>query len=236
MEIYFLQQIEKLGYCAYDVYCVHINTLNNPKQLGNFVISSYPIRFVKKYVEAGFVANCIGLAKAGKSFMPFNYIQYLEKQANNQAAVWQLRLFRINNIHHAWLIPLNEVQTVKGVTLYMQGKNEVKDQFNSTKPIVQLISTYFYESLISFDPSTDQMKMLKNDRTYTLLSHREIECLSWSAQGKTSEIIGKILSISENTVRFHMKNIFRKLDVSSRPQAISKATNLNLLNTTYPNG
>jgi len=61
------------------------------------------------------------------------------------------------------------------------------------------------------------------------LTKRELECLTWIAEGKTSGEISSILKISENTVIFHIKNIMEKLEVSNRTQAISKAILLGLI-------
>ncbi|MGH6945824.1 MAG: autoinducer binding domain-containing protein [Kiloniellales bacterium] len=61
------------------------------------------------------------------------------------------------------------------------------------------------------------------------LSNRERECLSWAASGKTSWETGGILSISEETVVFHLKNAMRKLDVHSRQHAVVKAITLGLI-------
>jgi len=41
------------------------------------------------------------------------------------------------------------------------------------------------------------------------LSAREQSCLSWTARGKSSWEIGRILSISENTVIYHIKNAMK---------------------------
>ena len=61
------------------------------------------------------------------------------------------------------------------------------------------------------------------------LSTREIECLSWSAIGKTSREIGMILGISRRTVYFHLTNVAAKLDVETTRHAISRAVSLGLL-------
>ncbi|WP_053076740.1 XrtB/PEP-CTERM-associated transcriptional regulator EpsA [Caenimonas sp. SL110] len=53
------------------------------------------------------------------------------------------------------------------------------------------------------------------------LSGRERQIMGWVAMGKTNPEIGSILSISEFTVKNHLKNIFCKLDVSNRAQAVS---------------
>jgi len=62
------------------------------------------------------------------------------------------------------------------------------------------------------------------------LSCRELEVLKWVGQGKRSKEIGFILAISENTVKYHLSNVFMKLDVTNRTQAITKAINHKLIN------
>jgi LuxR family quorum-sensing system transcriptional regulator CciR len=61
------------------------------------------------------------------------------------------------------------------------------------------------------------------------LSDREKECLGWAAAGKSSWDIAVILSISENTVNFHVKNAMKKLGATRRTLAVVKAINLGLI-------
>lgn len=58
------------------------------------------------------------------------------------------------------------------------------------------------------------------------LTRREIQCLKWGAAGKTDAEISAIMSISVPTVRFHMTNAARKLNVTGRSQAIYRAATL----------
>lgn len=58
------------------------------------------------------------------------------------------------------------------------------------------------------------------------LTRREIQCLKWAAKGKTDGDISEIMHISLPTVRFHITNAARKLNVMGRPQAISRAATL----------
>ena len=58
------------------------------------------------------------------------------------------------------------------------------------------------------------------------LTRREIQCLKWAAAGKTDAEIGKIVTISTPTVRFHIVNASRKLGVTGRSQAIHRAATL----------
>jgi DNA-binding NarL/FixJ family response regulator len=51
------------------------------------------------------------------------------------------------------------------------------------------------------------------------LSEREVEVLRLLATGKSNQEIGKELSITERTVKFHVNNILSKLEVRDRTQA-----------------
>lgn len=53
----------------------------------------------------------------------------------------------------------------------------------------------------------------------SLLSPREIDVLKQVARGLTNPEIAGQLNVSENTVRFHLKNIFEKLGVTNRTEA-----------------
>jgi ATP/maltotriose-dependent transcriptional regulator MalT len=61
------------------------------------------------------------------------------------------------------------------------------------------------------------------------LSERELEVLQLVAAGHSNQEIAEKLVITVGTVKAHTSNIFNKLNVRSRTQAISKATELHLL-------
>lgn len=55
------------------------------------------------------------------------------------------------------------------------------------------------------------------------LTQREIEVLNQLCKGKSYRMIADTLFISEETVRRHIKNIYKKLEVSSKSEAVAKA-------------
>ena len=57
------------------------------------------------------------------------------------------------------------------------------------------------------------------------LSDRELEVLRLMAKGMSNQQISTDLNIAESTVRFHANNIFGKLNVSDRTQAVITAVN-----------
>jgi LuxR family maltose regulon positive regulatory protein len=61
------------------------------------------------------------------------------------------------------------------------------------------------------------------------LSEREIEVLSLIADGLSNRQVAQRLVISPNTVRVHTSNIYSKLGVTNRTQAVTKARGLGIL-------
>ena len=57
----------------------------------------------------------------------------------------------------------------------------------------------------------------------TPLTQRELEILKGIVAGHTDRKIAESLFISKHTVRTHIKSLYRKLDVSSKSQAVAKA-------------
>lgn len=55
------------------------------------------------------------------------------------------------------------------------------------------------------------------------LTKREIQILDLAARGVTNKLIGEQLNLSNRTIEVHMHNIFMKLGVSSRTEAVTRA-------------
>jgi LuxR family transcriptional regulator, quorum-sensing system regulator BjaR1 len=61
------------------------------------------------------------------------------------------------------------------------------------------------------------------------LTVKEIDCLRWTAEGKTSSEIAAIIKLSEHTVNHYLIAAARKLDCVNRVQAVAKALRMGLL-------
>jgi DNA-binding CsgD family transcriptional regulator len=61
------------------------------------------------------------------------------------------------------------------------------------------------------------------------LSNRELEVLTLMADGLSNQQIAERLFVSLNTIKTHTSNLFLKLEVERRTQAIEKAKRLNLI-------
>jgi DNA-binding CsgD family transcriptional regulator len=61
------------------------------------------------------------------------------------------------------------------------------------------------------------------------LTERELECLYWIAEGKTSDEIATIIGISKNTINNYITSVMRKTATRTRSEAIAYAVRHNLV-------
>ncbi len=62
-----------------------------------------------------------------------------------------------------------------------------------------------------------------------IVSARELDCLRWTAAGKTAWEASRILGISERTVRFHLNAAREKMHCATTTQAVAKAVAAHLI-------
>ena len=74
------------------------------------------------------------------------------------------------------------------------------------------MTTRLVQSLIS--PSAP-----RTDQALSTLTPRELEILGYLAAGHSNKVIARHLELAESTVKVHVQNLLRKLDLSSRVQA-----------------
>lgn len=77
------------------------------------------------------------------------------------------------------------------------------------------------------DHLNDLLFVFENN-TIPRFTNREIEVIKWVILGKTNSQISKQLSITARTVKFHVSNIYRKLEVNNRIELVNRAHQLEL--------
>jgi DNA-binding NarL/FixJ family response regulator len=71
-------------------------------------------------------------------------------------------------------------------------------------------------------------KVIANFRrkSFKLFSERENQILDYLSKGATYKVIADKLFVTTSTVNFHIQNIYLKLDVNSKSEALSKIEQL----------
>jgi LuxR family transcriptional regulator, quorum-sensing system regulator SolR len=75
----------------------------------------------------------------------------------------------------------------------------------------------------------DAVLRLESPRIEPPLTEREREVLRWTAIGKTTPEVARILALSDNTIKFHIKNASLKLGAVNKTAAVVQAVLSGLL-------
>ncbi|MEM1130181.1 MAG: LuxR C-terminal-related transcriptional regulator [Pseudomonadota bacterium] len=187
----------------------------------NLFICDYKLEWVAPYFRDAGILSDPCLIEIGRRVAPFDYVAYLYECTANASVDWQKAALALRGVGHAWSVPLNQPGRIQGATIYMKGSEAPQeDAFFSTIGDLQFLAATCLERAhdLRRPPVVTPPASVQD-----ALSARETECLHWLSEGKTNWEIATILQISENTVRFHVKNIFRKLGISSRGAAAALA-------------
>lgn len=201
-------------YCAYGLRTPL--PLTNPKMI---VLSNYPSAWQARYTEAGYLEIDPTI---------------LHGRRNQHPLIWSDAVFA--NAPQLW-------EEAQAAGLRVGWTQSILNGFGVTGILTLARSV---EPLTSEELAAKELKMrLLVSLTHTALARvlarqvdagfsitltpRETEVLKWHADGKTSNDISEILTISIDTVKFHTKNAVLKLGAANKTAAAVRATMLGLL-------
>lgn len=141
-------------------------------------------------------------------FHTISYDFHLKNQDGKTILINQkLTPMFLNNEGKIWkaicLISLSNEQESGNIKIYKKGDNKI----------------FKYDLEGDFWKKTEKIK----------LSNREKEVLHFSIRGYTIGEIAETIFVSPDTVKFHRRNLFKKLEVANISEAISFATNNKLI-------
>lgn len=120
------------------------------------------------------------------------------------------------------------------VAVLQAGANGYVLKTSSPTEIVQAVRDV-YEGKSAFNPVITQKLLLHlmgqrpTIPAHEPLTERELEVLALAGKGYTNKAIGVQLGISDRTVQGHLANIYGKLMVSGRTEAVMRAVSLGLI-------
>ncbi|MGY3779615.1 LuxR C-terminal-related transcriptional regulator [Isobaculum melis] len=119
-------------------------------------------------------------------------------------------------------------------SLYYASDNEIKAPFYFYQEVVCQLDTQFSQELAAqLEPKEQafhqQLLAVCDVADKDLLTAREHEVLIEIAKGATNRQMAEKLFISEATIKTHILNIYRKLEVNSRVTVVAKAKEMGLL-------
>lgn len=184
------------------------------------VLSNYPAAWQRRYDEAGYIRSDPTVLHARRS---------------QEALVWSDAVFepapqlwdeaQSFGLRHGWAKSMLNGNGVSGMLSVARSHEALgSDELAGLDLKLRWLVSIAHQSL------SRELAPELSGLTRGTLTEREVEVLRWTADGKTSGEIADILSISENTVNFHIKNTVAKLQVSNKTAAAVRAAMLGILN------
>lgn len=176
------------------------------------VISSWPGDLMARYDQASLMGSSSVLGRLRGSTLPF--VVDLEERATSgdsrDADV--LALFKAHNMARFGVFPVSDPEGQRGAVSFYGDRPALSDQEMLE---LSMISIHVFDRLYQIGRTSQ--------KPGEGLTEREIDCLNWTAAGKTSAEISEILGLSEHTVNHYLNRATRKLDTVNRTQAVAKA-------------
>lgn len=149
---------------------------------------------------------------------------------NGLEVMQESKKFDFENIYLVLTIH-NEVEyLIKAVEMGCKGYILKDSSFQRLKEAIIIVAngdTYIQPELTNILNAGMMHVKGEND---TVLTKRELEILKLVALGKTNKEIAGELDISERTVKNHVSNLFKKIDVTDRTQAAVYAIKKGIIN------
>lgn len=181
-------------------------------------ITNYPEEWAEYYLTENYGSHDFVGRYAAQSTTPFIW-----KEVSSQLKLsdMQRKIFdegAAAGLRAGGTIPIHgpgQAKATFSVASKMMDK-EFNDLFQRSRHEIHLMGTYVHEKIIGLELDKPLDSAIN-------LSPREIEILTWVAKGKSRWEVGKILTISEDTVKAHLDNIRSKLSASNTTHAIAIA-------------
>jgi LuxR family quorum-sensing system transcriptional regulator SolR len=213
---YFSSKVAEIGF----EYCSFGMALPLPVTSPKFVIfNTYPTAWWDLYQRKGYLQIDPTVRHGLISNTP---ILWNAETFASAPEMWEDA--QAHGLRHGWAQPAQDLRGTTGMISLSRSEqtlNKSELEFNGTR--MQQVTQMLLVGITDFVLP----KLLPE--SLAKLTPREKEVLRWTADGKTSYEIGRILIISIATVNFHINNAISKLDATNKTQAVVKAALLGLL-------
>lgn len=183
----------------------------------NLVVTNWPLELVRKYEKTDMFRESRIVAGLKQTILPIASGNLLFARARESDLKTELLgIFYDAGFRKTIGLSLHDADRNHYVVM-LSGNREIIDENE--------IAGLLFDTMKALDCFWTARPQEQDE---TALTAREIDCLRWSAAGKSSEEIAVILSISAHTVNTYLKVAMRKLNSVNRMQAVAKACRLRL--------
>ncbi len=202
------------------LFAVTAQTSNGSKDL--YLHSTYPQAWREHYEKNNLRANDPTVVHCFKSMSPFVWKPESFHTSAQQGMLEEATAF---GLHSGVTLPIHGLNGEVGMLTCVRDDSSAASfqrDLSQTLGELCLLRDVAVDAIISHIAP-------KVEEEAPVLTVRELDCLRWIAAGKTTWEIGRILSISEAGVNFHICNLRTKFGVNRRSDVVIKAIRLGLI-------
>lgn len=192
------------------------------------IVSSYPDEWVELYQRNNFQLTDPVILKAIRQSSPFAWDENITLLSDKIFTLSQK--YNVTNGYTFILHDHYNNLSILSIVMKRNNKNNPRTKLIANSGLLQMllieINSQMYKLIESTQPD---ILSGKHNRKKTIFTTRENEILYWASMGKTYSEISMITDISISTVKFHMGNAVKKLQVSNARQAIRLGIELDLI-------
>ncbi|QRM54494.1 LuxR family transcriptional regulator [Sinorhizobium sp. BG8] len=184
------------------------------------IVSNWPQEISAKYDALRMVRHSASIRRLRETTVPFSYDMFEwvgESSLTSEFGELQAVLER-HGMMAGHFFPVHDAFGNRGAVVWCGESPEL--DFDD-RLVLQMISIHIFNRLAEIGAAWKTGQVV--------LTEREIQCLGWTAAGKTSLEIAEILGLSEHTVNHYLNQVTRKLEAVNRTQAVVKAIRRGLI-------
>lgn len=200
---------------------VDVDTTNT--EVKNLTNHSYPEEWVECYMSNSFYQLDPVIMHAKKHKMPFMWRDIVPEDQKSNGLVFEAA--SDYGLQDGMSCAYGGVSrsNLKTLVSISGSKRRIQEVYERMYIVVSLILPLLH------DVNITTFFKYKTNLDRVNLTNRERDVIAWTADGKSVEEIGKILSISQDTVKYHIKNLYEKLNAVNKYHAVSNALRLGLI-------
>jgi DNA-binding CsgD family transcriptional regulator len=202
------------------IFCLQTNHDHLDMKPGVGVIQNYPEDWMKHYFEKGYERIDPVITYCQNKMDTFTWAEIPQRLRITRMQAQCLNMGIEAGLYNGICTPLWGPNQFAGIGL---ASKEKADSLDCSFDLITAYCNHFY---IAFQRINRKMDRPEHN---IYLTPREHEVLLWAAGGKTDGEIATILNLSEDTVDYNFRNIFKKLNANSRTLATSKALSYGLI-------